>query len=168
VRRACTGARERRAARPGLRLALVTPLLVAHLGCSLFLTQAPEPDIHPPPPCNTYLAAPVTDTILASASVGFMAFGVVVATKPCGSSCTAPVVGLSAVLAGALTGALFTTSAVVGYERTSGCRALEKSKGTPPAAPGAPSAFLLDDSPPKACAPGGDTPRQCPSATARP
>jgi hypothetical protein len=154
--------------RADLRLALLTLLPVANLGCSLAFTQAPELDIHPPPPCNTYVASPVADTILATASVGFMVFGVVVAATPCGGgACYAPLVGWSAVIAGGLAAAVFTTSAVVGYQRTSGCRALEESKGTPPSAPGMPSALLLYESPLEACVPKGDTPRQCPSAAVR-
>jgi hypothetical protein len=137
-------------------------LLFATPGCSLIFTQAPQPESHPPPPCNTLVASPVMDTLLASASFALMVAGVAVATKSCSSNCFNEPVGWGAVLFSGVTGAIFTTSAVVGYQRTSACRSLEESKGVATPAKISASASLLPASPGSTCRPAGDAPRSCP------
>jgi hypothetical protein len=57
-------------------------------------------------------------------------------------------------------GALFTTSAVVGYQTTSACRASLKPNALLPQ----PRASHLPASPSEVCAPVSDAPRVCPSA----
>jgi hypothetical protein len=145
---------------------LLTLSVLSSPGCSLIFTQAPRTEVQPTPPCNASVAAPVADTVLAAASVGLIIAGVVVATS-CKSGgidnlCFAPLYGLGAVLAGTLTGALFTTSAVVGYERTSGCRALKASE-VPPGPVTASSRLLLPAPSSAACPVSGDAPRMCPA-----
>ena len=70
------------------------------------------------------------------------------------------VLGLGAIVVGAGFAALFTTSAVLGFERTGACRALEESNGPASAAPPPASVLLL--APPRgACVLPGDAPRAC-------
>lgn len=146
-------------------------------GCSLIFTKGPQPELHPPPECTASVAAPVTDTVLATLSVALLGLGVagVVdsnSTRPCtpnSSLCsfgngTESTFSWGAVVAGAALGALFTASAVVGYQRTSACRASRE----PNALLQQPRAALLRASPVEACVPVSDAPRVCARAVLLP
>jgi hypothetical protein len=152
-----------------LRISLATVLVVAGPGCSLVFTHAPQPEVHPPPECTTSVAAPVVDTVLATAGVTFLGLGVGVVA----SSCTGQYCelgrdgGWAAVIVGAVTGALFITSAVVGYQRTSACRASLEPSGLPRPPGSVPAASLLWPLP-EACAPVGDAPRTGPRTVLSP
>jgi hypothetical protein len=151
-----------------LRISLATLSVVASPGCSLIFTRGPQPEVHPAPECTASVAAPVVDTVLATASVTLLGLGVGAASTSCtGGSGPYPDFcgsvqqgGWGAVVVGAAMGALFITSAVVGYQRTSACRSsLEPNAMLPQ-----PRASLLPASPAEACAPVGDAPRTCPRA----
>ena len=137
-------------------------LLVASPGCSFIFTRgpeptpsaqrAPEPSRTPSPECTSSLAAPVVDTVLATASVALIVAGVVAATSPeppcqpaewfCGIGRGAgQAVGWGAIAVGAITGAVFTASAVTGYGRTADCRRAEEAL---PARPHQMRRHLLD------------------------
>jgi hypothetical protein len=136
-----------------LRIVLAAFLLVGSPACSLLFTSGPEPVVYPLHDCPTSVIAPVSDTVLAAASATWLAIG---AADAAANQSTAG--GWVAVAAGAAMGALFTTSAVLGYQRTSACRtSLEPN---PPLAP--PRTSLLK--PPLTCAAVGDAPRVCPKA----
>lgn len=164
---------DRRRARPDLggvvnsllRISLATVLVVASPGCSLIFTHGPQPEVHPAPECTASVAAPVVDTVLATAGVTFLGLGVAaVATSCTGGSGQYPNFcgigqdgGWVAVAVGAAMGALFITSAVVGYQRTSACRASLEPNALLPQ----PRASLFPASPAGGCAPVGDAPRMC-------
>jgi hypothetical protein len=162
-----------------LRISLATLVLVASPGCSLILTKGPQTEMRPAPECTTSVAAPVVDTALATASFALSGFGVWnasassrptcgAASYPPSSFCTLGVVGWetavwAVVVVGAGLGALFVTSAVIGYNRTSACRAL-----LPPPGPLVPATAPLPKSPAGTCAPIGDAPRICTKAVFMP
>ncbi len=147
---------------------MLVVLLQANAGCSLIFTKGPQPEVQPPPPCTTSNVAPALDTTgaLLSAVVATAAFA---STKSCSSSgefifCSSPdniggiwaIAGVSTAFA-----ALFTTSAIVGFNRTAVCRT---SLGTdsPALSPVPESSFLL--LPERQCPTSGDVPRVCSSA----
>ena len=121
-----------------LRIGLAALLLVASPACSLIFTSGPEPGVYPLHDCPTSVIAPVSDTVLAAASVTWLVVGAVDAAA--NQSLAG---GWVAVAAGAAMGALFTTSAVLGYQRTSDCRASLEPSALPPR----PKATLLPASP---------------------
>jgi hypothetical protein len=143
--------------------ASLTLVLVASPGCSLVYTRGPHPEIHPPPECTTSLAAPAADTALAVLSLTLLGLGVASAAVRCPECGGLDVVGLGAVVLGTGFGALFTTSAAVGYGRTGACRSLKESNRPPPPAPPPASSTLLRALPSAACGPLGDAPRVCPT-----
>jgi hypothetical protein len=155
-----------------LRISSATLALVASPGCSLILTKGPQPELHPPPECTSSVAAPVVDTVLAALSFTLLGLGVAAETEasaPCkGEFCSLNGIsqgaGWIAIAAGAATGILFTTSAVVGYQRTSACRASQEPNALLPQA----RTLLLPVSPAKACAPLDDAPRVCRSVVLLP
>ena len=136
-------------------------------GCSLFLTKGPQPEVQPPPPCTTSNVAPALDTTAAllSAVVATAAFA---STKSCSSGeiifCSSPdniggiwaIAGVSTAFA-----ALFTTSAIVGFNRTAVCRTSLGAE-SPASSPVPESSFLLV--PERQCPMSGDAPRICSSA----
>lgn len=154
-----------------LRGSALVLVLAAHPGCSLFLTRGPEPEVRPPRACTTSSAAPVADTVLAALSLGVAAYGVYGLSSyhscgvPQGDSCayndlTAVAAGTIIAL-GLVSSAVFTSSAVTGYERTAACRESLKAPAPPErpqaagsSAPGPPSARPL-------CRLEGDAPRAC-------
>jgi hypothetical protein len=147
-----------------LRISLATLFLGACPGCSLIFTHAPQPDVHPPPECTTSVAAPVVDTVVATASATLLGFGAAAAATPCTPGDVnfcglGQAAGWGAIVVGAVTGILFTTSAVVGYQRTSACRASLEPNALLPQ----PSASLLPASSVEVCASVGDAPRSCPA-----
>lgn len=159
---------------PTLRAALgMLLLLCSSPGCSLFLTKGPEPDLKPPPECTSVVEAPVIDTILAASSVALAVVLANSASAPCpssqsgfGSFCFNGVGWAGAAGAGVLA-LLFTSSAIVGYVRTSDCRAsLAGTHAPPPKTP--PKSSLLPSSPLDGCADTGDAPRVCPLPSKRP
>jgi hypothetical protein len=156
-----------------LRLSLAALFLIASPGCSFIFTKGPEPEVHPPPACTTSVAAPVVDTVMVAASVALVIAGAGTASSQCNSSTSGfgfsfcglnQGVGLGAVIAGAVSGAVFTTSAAVGFNRTSACRASLEPNALPAPGPVVPATSLFPPSPTKACAPMGDAPRLCPRA----
>jgi hypothetical protein len=156
-----------------LRISFATLALVASPGCSLVFTKGPEPEVHPPPECTTSVAAPVADTVFATASVVLLGLGVAAfadSTSSCkGEFCgigsgAGEVVGVGAILVGALSGILFTTSAVVGYKRTSACRDSMAPDASPLSGSVVPATSLLPAAPWEACARVGDAPRVCTNA----
>jgi len=115
---------------------LVAALVLATTpGCSLILTRGPEPEGRETQECTTSNAGPIADTVVAFLASSVMVLGVVEASQTQGACDPAKdplcelgrgINGASWVAAavGAATTALFTASAVVGYERTSACRSL--------------------------------------------
>jgi hypothetical protein len=167
-----TGVHRGGSVKANLRILLTTLLLVPSPGCSLIFTKGPQPELHPPPECTQSVAAPVTDTVLATLSVALLGLGVaVVADTSSSPSCPTGGLyycsntgrdaeagfGLGAIVAGAALGALFTASAVVGYQQTSACRASLEPNALLPQ----PKASLLPASPAEACEAVRDAPRVC-------
>jgi hypothetical protein len=155
-----------------LRISLATLMLIAGPGCSLILTKGPDPELHPPPECTTSVAAPVADTVIAAASLALAVAAAVVAAPGCpppnqgGSEfCGFNKLAWFPAGAAAATAILFTTSAAVGYQRTSACRASLDPNALPPRGPVAPVTSLHPASPVEACPPVGDAPRVCTKAT---
>ena len=136
-------------------------------GCSLLFTKGPQPEVKPPAPCTTSNVAPALDTTAAILTAAVMVTALT-ATGSCSTTgwdfwCTNSsdaagiwaTVGISAALT-----ALFTTSAVIGFNQTASCRT-SLGLEPPPAAP-APlpeSSFLLV--PQRVCPTAGDAPRTC-------
>ena len=150
----------------------VAALFVAAFpGCSLIFTKGPQPELHPPPQCTESVAAPVVDTVLAALSVTLLGLGIAAeaeSSAPCaGQFCSLNGVGQGtgwiAIAAGAATGILFTTSAVVGYQRTSACRASLEPNALLPR----PKASLLPALPVEAFGAVDDAPRICPGLPRR-
>jgi hypothetical protein len=162
------------------RLSLVALVVLASPGCSLILTKGPEPALQPMPECTTSVAAPVTDTVLAAASVA-LAVAALVAANASTPSCSGQN-GFGCGLGNGATGAgdvvaalsaglgvLFGVSAGVGYTRTAACRAslgpdfvLPKASSAPP-----PETSLWHPDAGRGCASvSADAPRVCPSVSA--
>jgi len=153
-----------------LRVLLATLALVASPGCSFIFTKGPEPEVHPPPQCTTSVAAPAVDTVMIAASVALVVAGAATAASSCTAGfglnfCGLKGAGLGAILLGAVSGVVFTSSAVVGFNRTSACRASLEPNALPPPGPVIPATSLFPASPTKACAPMGDAPRVCTNPT---
>jgi hypothetical protein len=154
-----------------LRMSLAALLVATMPGCSLIFTRGPQPELHARPECTESVAAPVVDTVLAALSVTLLGLGIAAeaeSSTPCtGEFCSLNGIGQGsgwiAIAAGAATGILFTTSAVVGYQRTSACRASLEPNALLPR----PKASLLPVSPGEACAAVGDAPRTCPGLARR-
>jgi len=98
----------------------------ANTGCSLLFTKGP------PPPCTTSNDAPRADTALVVASVALAVVGGSIARNP--QTCTASwcglgggVTGSGMLIAGGISSVAFTSSAIVGYRRTAGCRMAEEN-----------------------------------------
>ena len=151
----------------GFHIPLKAFVVAAASGCSLIFTKGPQPELHPLPECTQSVAAPVTDTVLAALSVTLLGLGVAAETEssaPCtGEFCSLNGIGQGAgwigIAAGAAMGILFTTSAVVGYQRTSACRASLEPNALLPQ----PKASLVPASPAaETCGVAGDAPRVCP------
>jgi len=157
---------------------LATLLFAATPGCSLIFTKGPQPELQPPPECTSSVAAPVADTVLATLSIALFGLGVTgaVASLYGGAAVSCPVSGcnngsegvafvgsLSALALGAAMGALFITSAVNGYEKTSACRASVEANALLPR----PKALLFPASPAEACEAVRDAPRVCPGLARR-
>jgi hypothetical protein len=156
-----------------LRISLAALFVVASPGCSLIFTKGPQPELHPqryadlhgttPLECTASVAAPVVDTTLAVVSFALLGLGVAGAATHDQPNCeflcgTEQAFGWVAVIVGAAMGALFTYSAVVGYQRTSACRASLEPNALLPQ----PRASLLPASPADACGAMDDAPRACP------
>ena len=140
-----------------LPLALI---LLGSPGCSYIFTKGPQPELNPRPECTTSVAAPVVDTVFGVLGVGLLGLAVAEEATSCtGDYCGIgkSTAGVAAVVGGAM-GALFISSAVVGYERTSSCRASLEPGFVPTSA--LPSSHP-DEPPVEGCAPLGDAPRLC-------
>ena len=146
------------------RVLLATLILTVGPGCSLIFTRGPDPEAKPPPECTTSVAPPVIDTLLAAASVGLVIAGASAAKTTCVPSafnpCGVSDAGWVAVIGGAASGLLFAGSAVIGYKRTSDCRAFREKNGLSPPTPDEPPKSLLKHGSAEACA-VGDAPRAC-------
>ena len=139
------------------------------LGCSLHYTKGPEPEVHPPPACTESNDAPITDTVLAVASIGIVVAGSIVYsnTKNCGGWLCGygnQLAGGGAILLGGVGTLVFVPSAIIGYSRTAACRAwLERDpKYAPVRHPrsGQPETSSLP-APSPDCHPHGDAPLLC-------
>ena len=142
---------------------------VVNAGCSFIFTKGPQPEVQPPPPCTTGNAAPVLDTVAAVAVALPAVWSFAQAVSDCPwnvlGGCSPEARGAYWVGAGVgfALAALYTTSAVVGFNRTAACRASQPpqpQEAAPSAQPE--SSFLLV--PPHGCPPPGDAPRICSSA----
>ena len=152
-------------------LLMLVVFVQASAGCSLIFTKGPQPEVQPPPPCTTDNGFPIADTVIAVASVAAVVAGAVVYANGttrhnCGWFCGfgEEVGGAGAMLIGGIGTVIFTPSAIVGYMRTSDCRAwLEANpQYAPPPSPSTPqSSSLLV--PPQGCPTLGDVPRMCSS-----
>ena len=131
-------------------------------GCSLLFTKGP------PPPCTTENDLPRADTALLVASVALAVAGGAIARNP--QTCTESWCGLGGgttgggmLIAGGIGSVVFTSSAIIGYNRTAGCR--EAEKNSPPAhsgaGPGQASSSVRFWS--AGCSTRGDAPLFCPS-----
>ena len=149
----------------GAALWMLAVLSVANAGCSLIYTKGPQPEVQPPPPCTTSVAAPVVDTVLAAASLGLVVAGVVGATKPPaqGFAPNFEAMDAAAIVTGLVMSTVLIPSAIVGFNRTAACRASLEAKPQLPASPSPPQSSLLLV-PPRGCPPPGDAPRICASA----
>jgi hypothetical protein len=159
-RRQRPGARAKR--EPLLCWLLVALVLVASPSCSLVYTRGPHPEIHPSPECTTSPAAPVADTGLAVLSLTLLGLGAASVGWVCPGCGALDLFGIGAIVLGTVFAAVFTTSAVVGYQRTGACRALKASE-VPPAPLTASSSLLGPATPSEACPTSGDAPRRCPA-----
>ena len=95
-------------------------------GCSLLFTKGP------PPPCTTENDLPRADTALLVASVALAVAGGAIARNP--QTCTESWCGLGGgatgggmLIAGGIGSVVFASSAIVGYNRTAGCREAEEN-----------------------------------------
>jgi len=145
-------------------------LLAGGPGCSFIFTRGPsalppEPARSAPSECTESNAAPIADTVLAVALLTFATWAVVEAAQPCphppqttDSGCWNELAYFPAAGAGLL-GALFTSSAVVGYSHTSNCRAARTPHAldgsTPTLGPGVRRRMT------EHCILTGDVPRVC-------
>jgi hypothetical protein len=99
-------------------MSLAALFVAAIPGCSLILTEGPQPELHPPPQCTTSVAAPVVDTVLAAFSVTLLGLGIA-AEAESSTPCTGEFCSLNGVGEGAGWVAIAAGAAVVGYQRTS-------------------------------------------------
>jgi hypothetical protein len=111
-----------------LRTTIALALLgVMSQGCSFLFTKAPQPNGQPSPHCSDSYAAPIADTVVIGLSVAAIVAGsIVYADSQCRSgSCSegGQLAGTTAIVAGGVGMLLFTPSTVLGYSRTSACRA---------------------------------------------
>lgn len=148
------------------RVLLGTLILAVGPGCSLIFTRGPDPEAQPPPECTTSVAAPVADTVLAAASLGLVVAGLTQPAPKCQPGEFLCGLGqqtswAAAVIIGAVTGVLFTSSAVVGYVRTSACSKFMEKQGSSPSTPVEPPKSLLKHGSVQACEAVGDAPRAC-------
>ena len=151
----------------------MTPSLVAlgafGSGCSFLFTRASQPNGRPSPECSPSYEAPITDTVVTGLSVAAIVTGSIVyadAHQCRSGSCTEgdQLAGTTAILAGSVGVVLFTPSTVLGYSRTSACRAW--LDGDDPARPrhssDLESSVLVR---PPRCSHRGDAPLLCSSGT---
>jgi len=138
-------------------------------GCSLIFTKGPQPEVQPPPQCTTSNVAPALDTTAALLFAGGAITSFYVAATPCegwpvpnipcsnqGEAGTYWALGAGAVALAAL----FTASAVVGFNRTAACTSSPGFEPHQPASSPLPqSSFLLV--PQGGCPTPGDAPRSC-------
>ena len=156
-----------------LTVSFLSVLLACTPGCSFVFTRGPsasstavpQPEA---PECTESNAAPIADTVLAATLLTLTAVSIVYAAQPCphppqtvDSFCYNSLAYFPAGAA-ALLGALFIPSAVVGYSRTSACRASLASRPAPRASTlPQPRASLLLSASAESCNSTGDAPRLC-------
>jgi hypothetical protein len=138
---------------------LAAALVWTSTGCSLLYVKGPQPDVNPPPPCTTSNALPVEDLILTGSAVVVLATGAIIHANETEETIDHGK-GAGLMVAGGIGALLFGTSAIVGYGRTSDCRAWLESEARNAAPPAAqtPSSFLV---PARRCPTEGDAPRLC-------
>jgi hypothetical protein len=151
------------------RTAALTLLGVLSQGCSFLFTKAPQPNGLPSPQCSDSYAAPIADTVVTALSVAAIVAGSIVDADAhhCGSgSCVEAnqLAGTTAILAGAVGVLLFTPSTVLGYSRTSACRAWLEGDDSPRPGRASDARSALLVLPPK-CSQGSDAPLRCSSET---
>jgi hypothetical protein len=136
---------------------------VATTGCSLSFTKGPQPEVHPPPLCTTENGAPIADTVLAVSSVALATIPwIFYANAPKSDNSGIAFFAFWGSIIGGFGTAIFTTSAVVGFNRTAACRtSLGLAYEQPASSPVPQSSFLLLNE--RGCPMAGDTPRLCSS-----
>ena len=163
-----------------LKVSFLSVLLACTPGCSFVFTRGPsvsssalpQPES---PECTASNAAPIADTVFAVTLLTLTAVSIVYAAQPCphpprtvDGVCYNELAYFPAGGA-ALLGALFIPSAVVGYSRTSACRASLASRPAPRVSTlPQPRASLLLSSPVEGCNSTGDAPLLCRSITSWP
>lgn len=160
-----------------LRAGLLTLIGVLNPACSLVLTKGPQPEVLPPPECTTSNGAPIADAVLAVASAGVATLGVLLAVEaqcdqyhcPQPGEGPTPAMGWGIAAFGVASAALFTTSAVVGFNQTAACREFQAHAPVSLGSRGTAGEFLpLALSRMPACPAGGDAPRLCEEAATAP
>ena len=177
--RTCVGRGARRKPCRALWLLVAAVHGAVSTGCSLIHTKGPQPEVQPPPPCETSNNLPVADTVLAVASVGAVVAGSVVYSQNAHKSCgfdfgcaMTPGAGIGLVVAGGVGTLVFVPSAIVGFMRTADCRAWLQANPqyapppsppppSPPPPPAETSSSLLV--PVRTCPIQGDAPLLCSS-----
>lgn len=155
-------------------------LVVTAPGCSFIFTRGPGPtpppeeqlevSAKPPADCTTSNTAPALDTAMVALSSLLIvggAVGMAQSSGSCGSDSwgcgvgqgMANVGGMGLIAVGTVLGAVYTASAITGFNRTAACRAARQ----PVEAPAADTSGLLP-SPGRSC-PKDDAPRLCRSVT---
>ena len=166
--RSCARRRASRKPCRTLRLLVVAVYGASSAGCSFVFTKGPQPEVQPPPPCTTDNTYPIADSVIAAASAAAVIAGSVLLAgaagqHPCGDSCwTEGVTGAGALIVAVPLVAVFTPSAIVGFNRTADCRAWlqENPQYAPQPAPSTSSSLLV---PARTCAVQGDAPLLCSS-----
>jgi hypothetical protein len=137
---------------------------VSSTGCSLSFTKGPQPEVHPPPPCTTDNGAPIADTVLAVSSVALATIPwIFYANAPRSDNSGIALFAFWGSIIGGFGAAIFTTSAVVGFNQTAACRtSLGLAYEQPASSPVPQSSFLLV--PEGGCPMPGEAPRLCSSS----
>lgn len=167
-----------RRASPVVSLTQLVTLTWVTSGCSLIFVKGPQPGVQPPPPCTASNGLPTADAVLAGLSVAALVAGAVVyanGKSQEASGCNGgwfcgfgeQVSGGGAMILGGVGTLIFTPSAIVGFNKTSACRASLEAGPQPaslPPAPASPSSLLA---PPRGCPWDGDAPRFCSTVASR-
>lgn len=153
-----------------LRAGLLILVGLLNPACSLVLTKGPQPEALPPPECTTSNGAPIADALLALVSAGVATLGVLLAVEaqcdqyhcPKPGEGPPPAMGWGIAAFGVASTALFTTSAVVGFDKTAACREFQSHAPVSLGSGETAAEFLpLALSRIPACPAGGDTPQLC-------
>ena len=166
-----------RRASPVVSLSTLVALAWVTSGCSLIFVKGPQPEVQPPPPCTAANDLPAADAVLAGLSMAALVAGAVVYVNGKSqeeSGCSGrwfcgfgeEVGGAGAMIIGGIGTLVFTPSAIVGFNRTSACRASAKANPQPAPSPPVPAAPASRLAPPRGCPSEGDAPRLCANVAA--